>query len=199
MTEAELQALDDPDAPNTPAALPNHPGSIEPVSEIEQRQRREAMTAMLAQGVSRDAITITFGTKFGMTERGVRALIEEVRAMWDDEDADAARYYKSGQLRRMHRHIQEAAKDRKWTAVANLEKVFADVAGTNTKEEEQPIDVDSRLNDALLSVLGAKDTQQVRILVERERMRIELDVDDELPQRLPAGRTIAEAPQGGGG
>ena len=194
MTEAELQALDDPEAPNLPEAMPGHQGS-KLVPEAERRQRREAMTAMLAQGVSRDAIFTTFMARFNMTEAAVKQLMTDVRAMWDDEDAEAARYAKGAARRRLHRHIQEAAKDRKWTAVANLEGVLADVEGTNVKDEDLPVDVDARLSEALLAVLNATDTKEVRVMIERERMLIELGPEAGAGQLAAQAETIVEAPQ----
>lgn len=200
MTEAELAELDEPDEPNLPEALPGAgmTGTLAPVSLEKQRERRALMSGMLAQGAGRDAITAAFGKKFGMTDEAVRVLIDEVRAMWDDEDADHARYARSAARRRLHQSIREANKDRKFTAVANLEKVLADVEGTNVNEEDQPIDVDSRLSDALLHMLQQEDTKGVRLIIERERAIIELGGPDgtSRPAKLAPGQTIVE-PGGG--
>ena len=179
MTEAELQrTLADDSAPNVPQVLPGHQGSVERVPVEQARERRALMTAALANGISRDAIVQQFENKYGMNPDSVGALMADVRAMWDDEDAEAARYAKGAARRRITGHIREASKDRKFTAVANLEKVLADVEGTNVNDDELPADLNSRLSDAVLHILGAAETKDVRIMIESQRMFIELGERD---------------------
>ena len=198
MTEEQLAELDDPDAPNVPAVLPGHQGPQAIVPVGEQRARRNAMSTALQQAAGTDIILATFAKQFGMTESATRTLIAEVRAMWDDDDAEGARYKKSAQERRLMQHIGKAAKAGKYTAVANLEKTYADVTGTNIHEDDKPVDVDSRLTDALLSVLGVLDTKEVRILISQQKTIIELSALDgtEKVRRLKPGEgeTIVEEP-----
>lgn len=196
MTEAELAELDDPDAPNVPAVLPGHQGPQAIVTVNKQRERRQAMSQMLQQGVSNDVIRATCERQFGMTEHAVQLLRGEVRAGWDDDDAEGARYEKAAQKRRITTHIAKAAKAGKWTAVAGLEKVYADVVGTNIHEEDKPMDVDARLTDALLAELNAQGTKEVRIMIQTQRMFIELGERDGtvVPSpKLKPGETIVEA------
>lgn len=174
MTEAELSEYDDPTAPNVPARLPGHQGPQAIVPVAEQRERRMFMSGMLSRGVSRDEIIKAFEAQFGMTESGIGNLMSEVRGLWEADDADELKYAKSAARRRIHRHIREAAKDRKFTAVANLEKVLSDVEGTTIVEEEKTLDVDGRVSDAILAVLGSETARDVRIMIEKERMLIEL-------------------------
>ncbi len=178
MTEAELAKLDDSSAPNVPAKLPGHPGPNTSVSVAEQRERRSIMSGMLSQGVDKEDIQLAFAQKFGMTDVAIRNLTKEVRGMWEDDDAESLRYAKSGARRRILRSIREANKDRKYTAVANLEKTLADIEGTNVVPEEKPLEVDSRLNDAVLAMLGASDSRSLRILVESERARMLIEVGE---------------------
>lgn len=174
MTEAELAELDDPDAPNLPERMQGHQGSMPNVSVTEQRKRRALMSSLLSQGTAREMIYNAFDQQFGMTQPATQLLIREVQTMWETEDEEDARYLRSMTTRRVLDEIREARKDRKWSAVAKLEGVLADVQGTNVKEDEAPINVDSRLSDAILSILGASDTTEVKLLIESERMFIEL-------------------------
>lgn len=194
MTEAELAELDDPAAPNVPARMPGHQGPQAIVTVDVQRDRRAAMSSLMSQGVSTDGLLSAFSSNFGMTESATRALITEVRAMWDDDDAEAARYARGAAKRRLHRHIQSASKDRKWTAVANLEGVLASVEGTDVQEEDKPIDTNARLTEALLGLLGETDTKDVRIMIEKERMYIELSGRDGTVQhkQIEAGEVVVE-------
>ena len=195
MTEAELAELDDPDAPNLPARLPGHQGPQSLVLVAEQRARRSAMSSAFQQGAGAETILATFASKFSMTEDATRKLMAEVRAMWDDDDAEGARYEKASQKRRLLGHIGKASKAGKWTAVGNLEKVYADVVGTNIHEDDKPVDMDTRLSDAVLTELGAMDTKEVRILIQTERIFIELGQRDgtlATRPKLKPGETVVE-------
>lgn len=196
MTEAELAELDDPDAPNVPAVLPGHRGPHDIVPVGEQRGRRQAMSNALQQAPGTDAILATFAKEYGMTDAAIRSLMHEVRATWDDDDAEGLRYEKAAQKRRLLGHIAKASKAGKFTAVANLEGTYASVAGTDIHEEDKPIDVDARLTDALLAELNALGTKEVRVMIQTERTFIELGTRDGIPDhsKLKPGQTIVEAP-----
>ena len=143
------------------------------------------MSAALVAGVPMETIVAEFQTKYGLSLDGVKHLVSEVRAMWTEEDADAARYAKNTARRRYLGHIREAAKDRKWTAVANLEAGLAAVEGTTKVEDETPTDINQRLEDAILHQLGQEGTKGVRMLIQRERAFIELGEHDGTPLQLP--------------
>lgn len=192
MTDAELAELDDPDAPNVPAVLPGHQGPQAIVPVTEQRARRQAMSNALQQSPGTDVIIAHFAKTFGMTEAATRNLMVEVRAIWDDDDAEGLRYEKSAQKRRLLGHIAKAVKAGKYTAVANLEGTYASVAGTDIHEDDKPVDVDARLTDALLAQLGMMDTASVRVMIQTERTFIELGARDGTPDRPQIGETIVE-------
>ena len=195
MNGAELAELDDPDAPNLPERLPGHQGPQSLVLVAEQRARRSAMSSAFQQGAGAEAILATFATKFSMTEDATRKPMAEVRAMWDDDDAAGARYEKASQKRRLLGHIGKASKAGKWTAVGNLEKVYADVVGTNIHEDDKPVDVDARLTDAILAELNAQGTKGVRILIQTQRTFIELGQRDgtlATRPKLEPGETVVE-------
>ncbi len=196
MTEEQLAALDDPDAPNVPAVLPGHQGPQAIVSVRDQQARRTAMSSALQQGGSTDAILATFKAQFGMSAAATRMLRSEIRAAWDDDDAESMRYDKSAQKRRLLGVIGKATKAGKYTAVANLEATYAKVAGTDIHADDKPVDVDSRLTDAMLTVLNVMDTKQVRILISKERSIIELTAQDgteAVRVKAMPGETIVEA------
>lgn len=192
MTEAELAELDDPDAPNEPTTLVGHRGSSAMVPVQEQRERRGTMSAALAAGANSDQLIASFAKQYGMTETGTRNLMREVRAMWDDDDSESSKYKRSAQERRLLNHIQKAVKAGKFTAVANLEKEYTSVSGTGIHEDDKPIDVDSRLTEAILKEIGAMDTQSVRIMIQDEKTFIELTKHDgtvHSNKRLDSGKT----------
>lgn len=192
MTDVELQqVLDDKDAPNEPLKLPGLSGPRPNELMLQQvSQRRAAMTQALAQGVSVEAIQTMFVNQFGMRREQVRDLQREVRAMWDDDDAEFARYAKGAARRRIYGHIRKASAAGKFTAVAAFEKVMADIEGTNVVQEEKPTDVDARLTTAVLSVLGSLDTRAIRVIIEKERMVVELSARTGTPDLPKLGETV---------
>ncbi len=179
--EQVAQMLEDADGEaNVPQKLRGggHSGPIANVGPVEARQRRRLMSAALVAGVAMETIAAQFMDTYGMSIDSVKHLVSEVRAMWTDEDADAARYAKNTARRRYHGHIREASKDRKWTAVANLEAGLAAIEGTTAVEDEAPTDINARLEDAILHQLQQEGTKGVRMLIQRERMFIELGEHD---------------------
>lgn len=190
--------MDEPTAPNVPAALPGHRGPHAIVPLDEQRARRNSMSSALQQTADIDVIIASFLREYGMKEPATRNLINEVRAMWDTDDADGLRYEKSAQKRRILGHIAKATKAGKFTAVANLESTYASVAGTDIHADDMPIDVDARLTDAILAEMNALGTKEVRILIAQERTIIELTAQDGTATtraKLKPGETVVEVNQ----
>jgi hypothetical protein len=58
------------------------------------------------------------------------------------------------------------------------------VAGTDIHEDDTPVDIDSRLSEAILLVLGETNTKDIRIMIEKERTFIELSQGDGLPDAV---------------
>ena len=163
-----------------------------------QRERRRVLSRLMATGLSEDDICTVMGAEinpdgkpgFGMSTAAVKRLMRKVLAQWDEEDAERDPYLRAAAKRRLADYTREAAKDRSWTAVANLEKVRAGVEGTLEQEESvQP--VDSRLSDALLVVLREEDPSRVRELVQRGR---ELAERQRLGAAAPAPELVAPIP-----
>lgn len=185
LTDEELAELDDPSAPNLPMRMRGHQGSTKPVPVKAQRDRRAMLNKLMYSGFDRDTIYNAMAKKFGMGAHAVDNLMVEVRAAWDVEDAEDARHYRSMQIRRLNGHIPKAAAAGKWTAVANLEKVYASVAGTDQTEDDGPSDLDARYEEAVHDVLMAelvRDPKAVRIMIQRERMTVELAPDGTKPE-----------------
>ena len=166
------------DEPNVPAQLgAAHVGTKAYVGVEQRRIRRNAMSTALSNGVSNDELYATFDKLYGMTEIAVNNLRAETLAIWDDEAADQVRYAKPAAKKRLRKHIIKASSDGSWTAVANLEKVLMDIEGTADVQEAAQSG-ESRLTEAVLSLLGQTDEKDMRILIERERMYIEINGHD---------------------
>lgn len=177
LSDREIDAFLEGGEPNVPERVPGHPGSKDPsprLSSRESRLRREVVGELLATGVSRDEIVdlLADPSKTGLAgpvgEVEVGHLIEEVRAEWQEEDAERSKFYKAAAIRRLNKHIMKARAAGSWQAVANLEKVLMMIQGT-----AEPIEVSqpggTRLSEALLQVLNEADPREVRRLIESER------------------------------
>lgn len=176
MTEREVDEVLERanSAANRPAKLhsPGTGGSKPKVSTEEARHRRQMMSSALAQGFPTDAIYTQFNHEFGLSEEQTRRLMREVRAQWEAEDSEEARYAAAKQRRRLWDHIREARKAGKWAAVANLEKVLASVEGTDQPTETALAGDGARLSDAILAILGQTKEGDVRIMIERQILHI---------------------------
>lgn len=172
--ERVLNATDEPNAPLAIPGVKGLGGSKPHVSSTEARKRRTYMSYMLASGVAMDKVHEECQRLYGFTEEKTRELIKEVRAQWDEEDGEAGRYAKHAARRRILGAIRVATKEKKWHAVANLEKTLAEVEGTSIPVEEKTEPVDARLTEAIMAELGAQDEKSVRLLIQRERTYVEL-------------------------
>jgi hypothetical protein len=195
MTSAEVDAiLSDKTLPNEPAKLGGkYRGSQPYVDPAQARERRAAMSAALAQGASRDAIIATFTAKYNMSESAIESLRKEVVQIWAEEDREQLSISRGAARRRLMGHIHSAAKDRRWTAVAALEKTLSDIEGTVAPEPVNADDEDdvTRTMKVVMEQLGAMDAAQVRILIDRERIAIEAqrgDVEDLRPKAILSGK-----------
>jgi hypothetical protein len=177
--DKKLDELLNSDAPNKPEKIPGGksiPLTRTRISTQEQRKRREVLSRLLIQGTSNDMIFEIMGkTKnedgtngFGMSEAAVRGLIKEVYADWSDQDSERKPYNKTMAVRRIQWEMREAIKDNSWTSVAMLEKTLMSIQGT-----AEPLEIhatqEMRISNAVLNVLGEKDTKGLKALVESER------------------------------
>lgn len=178
VNDEELEELLQAEGPNLPAQLPG--GGLtghRPVVPVQvQRDRREAVSAMLSQGVSRDKIYQVMGAAtrpdgapgFQMTEDGVRALIAEVFQMWSEEDAEDRPNLKAAAIRRIKRNITAAKSKGAWTAVAQLERTLMMIEGTSSPIEVN-VNGSLKISTAVAHVLNIQSEDQIRALVEEER------------------------------
>lgn len=174
LTASEIANASASDAPNTPLAIPGERGVCGTqikISSEEATVRRRAMADMMEAGDGFDAIAAGFERTMGLTRSQVRHIQNEVRSMWNAEDADEKSYRKSTSIRRHRKHIKAAAKDRQWNAVAGLEKNLAAIEGTNEPIEVAVIATSDRVSDAMVRVLGTLSESDLLAVVKGEQDR----------------------------
>lgn len=196
LSDTEVDTILDKDLPNVPTRIDGTTAAQAYTPPDVARNRREAVSALLAAGVSTDAIVTQMGRAqitapdgvqhagFSLPQPQTMRLIAEVRQIWDAEDNERQQWAKSAAVRRHREHIRKASAKGAYTAVAMLETNLSRIEGTN-----EPIEIhvndDSRVNDAVMKVLGLTDPAKLRTLVAKERERyIETTGTEIVPHEL---------------
>lgn len=170
----ELAKDDETDKPNVPAR-PRPPT----IPAHESRRRRSVMESLLANGVSHDKVIEIFtsgenlpdGTPgFGMKERGVQQLIQEVYEVWQEEATSRAKYDGHAAQKRLFRHIEDAKDARGWNAVAKFEELLMKIQGTEVPAETR-VNISVALDENVMMVLGGLDQAHIVELIQSERTR----------------------------
>lgn len=187
MNEYDIERLLEFDVgPNEPKPIVGGGGtggtqSVTRLDEVATRRRRKFIADLLINGADRHRIievaTIEQHDKnnrpipgFPMTEREVDSAIRQIQIEWEEEEADDKRFAKPKAIRRILLEIDEARKDGSFSAVAQLEKVLMSMQGTAEPLEINQ-QVDNRVTDALLTIMGEMDKARLRLLVDQERAR----------------------------
>ncbi len=162
------------DQSNQPAKMGSHglSGPRRHVTVEERQQRRVDIEHMLIMNRSDADIVADMHTKYGMSELAVKKLIDERLERMAKESSHRKPYRKATAERRLGEHIEEAAKDRSWSAVANLEKVRASIEGTIEEPGQGPAISQERLTEAVAQIVQGLDPERFKIWVERERVLI---------------------------
>lgn len=171
LTDSEIDKfLEEPKEGTKLENRPDNPRSAIVADRSVMRRQRDMVGDLVASGLSTTAIQDVMAKpeQGALDESTVNLLVRQVRADWDEEDAERKLHYKSAAIRRLHKHIVKAQAAGAWPAVANLEKVLMQIQGT-AEPLEMPMPVDSRLTEALLQVLGERDPRNVREMIEREK------------------------------
>jgi hypothetical protein len=156
------------------------------ITAPEKAKRRQVLSRIMWSGLSDDDIYEIMGRPrdqdgFGMDRDQVKKLIDEVYAMWATEKAAREPYIKELSINRILDHIRKAGKEGSWTAVANMEKVLAQILGTY-----EPVEVvqhtSARIDEAVLKVLGETEESELRRMIADERKLFEAHDQSQIPK-----------------
>ncbi|MEA3225157.1 MAG: hypothetical protein U9Q07_04340 [Planctomycetota bacterium] len=154
---------------------------IESKKVVDARRRRMGIEALLRSGFTDDEIyeiaCYKVDKKTGQRGLGfanpaaVRAEMYKVYAKWTTEDEERQPYDKSAAIRRLQKHIRVAAADKKWTAVANMEKVLGMIQGTVEQPggQVQVAATPSRWVGAVMAKITKLAPDKFREIVEEQR------------------------------
>lgn len=143
------------------------------VSLVEVRKRTEFIENALVAGISASRITRAARDQFGMPAPSVKNYIARIRERWAEEERDSRPFYKQQSIRRIYGHISAARAEKNWSAIAQLEKLLADIQGTKEPIAVQ-IDVDATMKEAALHVIANLTPERRRALITEQRRLREL-------------------------
>lgn len=105
------------------------------ISRHEATERKVYLTKMLVSQYDQHEIYAFMSKKFQMSKSTVDQMELSIYEAWEREDDKRARHMKPAAIRRLHDHIREARKAGNWSAVANFERILANMLGMNAPLE----------------------------------------------------------------
>jgi hypothetical protein len=143
------------------------------VSLANVRKRTEFIENLLVAGISPSRIARAAREQLGMKSSSVNTYIDRIRERWAEEERGSRPYYKQQAIRRIYGHISQARAEKNWSAIAQLEKLLADIQGTKEPITVQ-IDVDATVKEAALHVIANLTPERRQALIAEQRRLREL-------------------------
>lgn len=141
------------------------------VPKSQRIKRRQLLSAMIANGATGEEIVHQMQIEFGMTQRAIQKLMNEVVQSWADEEVERRPHWKRAAIKRMHGHIAAARAEKQWTAVASLERLLAQMQGT-MEPVVLDVNVDATVRESVINVVAMASPARVQQLAEQAlRMR----------------------------
>ena len=153
-----------------------------PMPTAAQRiERRRQVRTLLIMGGSRDEILDECARSFGMSEEAVDALIADVRQdMRDRLNACLGEDGRAIQLARLTDYKPQLVREKKWAAVAQIEKLEMDLLGTAAAKKLN-VTVDGEVREVVAHVLSELSAEQLAALVRGEDIPLGGHSRPELP------------------
>lgn len=114
----------------------------------------------------------------GIGKTAAVGAIRRVMDRWVAESEADRSFNKVTAVRRLFSHMQDARRDKKWSAVLGCERLIADIQGTR---EPIRIDLNANVNMALVNCIGAMTSE------DREALLAEYEVLEETAAQLKQG------------
>lgn len=138
------------------------------VTREEIKKRTEYIEALMIQGVPLSRIESSAKTSFSMSRNQVATYMTRIREKWSEEEQKARPHYKAQAMRRILGHIAQAKGDKNWAAVAQFEKLLAEMQGTKEAVEVH-LNVDVQTTEAVLHVISGLSPERRTALIEEQR------------------------------
>jgi hypothetical protein len=141
---------------------------------IDQKQRekiRLACDALVIASVPISEAVPVIRDKFNLTDQQANSEIDRSLERLLSESERLRPFNRATAERRILGHIRNASKRNQYTAVANLEARLAEIQGTAAPTEHR-VQIDARLTQASLNILGAMNQEEVEELIQEELKRM---------------------------
>ena len=143
------------------------------IVSIEERRKRTALIeGLLISGVPMTRIEDQARQLHQMTKSQVGAYIARIRETWAAEEAGNRAHNKAQQQRRLYGHISAAKADKNWPAVAQFEKLLADIQGT--REPLEMTVTTTTLTEVTMKVVSGLTPERRGQLLARHRQLLAL-------------------------
>jgi hypothetical protein len=147
-------------------------------------ERKSLCVQLMQAGFSRQMVLEELERR-GFPPRESQATYDEVLKGWCEAFEQDRATFKIQQAERLRSHIAQAAAAQKWSQVASLERIYAEVVGTLAPLRVE-VDDGRVMRDALASVIASLSEEEL------DRMAIE---QAELEAAAAQARLLAPAPQ----
>jgi hypothetical protein len=143
----------------------------------EARAQRAWVEQLYVQGL--DASTIARlserdpqagGIGYRITKSRVDTLIQRIHTVWIREGEMALGLRKERRLRRIQTQIQKATAEKKWSAVATLEKLSAEIAGDLAPQQVE-VKAAVAIAQSVTAVLGEMSEDEIQALLREDAER----------------------------
>lgn len=160
----------------------NHP-KLKPGVSLERLQRQLRVEKLLLDGHPEVRIHMAIVEVAGpVSLQTIKKDITAIRKRWLEEDVAHREYARSMSMRRLFDEIRYARKDGRWSAVASLERLLAQIQGTLAPDNSSSKQDDDRatLLDYLMSITDEDLDREVSKVRKLESLEPEIiDVEGE--------------------
>ncbi len=155
---------------NEPADIAGKsPGPLTPRQEAAAR--RAAVDLMLMDGTPDRDIIDALRDTFGMTKQHAADSLKKAKSRLQKQSDERKPLNRALAERRLHDHIANARMRKQFAAVAQLEKQLSAIQGTEQPPETN-VNVNVRLNAAVMHVLGQLEPAQLQSIIVDEAARL---------------------------
>lgn len=163
-----------------PASASERRAIVYPIDVI--REQHDVIEQWLVGGVSLSGIEKAAKKRWGIKGSRVRRIVDKVRGRWIEETRAERPHWKAQAIRRVYGHIAAAREASQWNAVAQFERLLAEMQGTK-EPLEIALNVDRAVSEAALHAVAQLSPERIRQIADEQRQL-----------RLLAARAVIETP-----
>lgn len=138
------------------------------VTPEQRRARLMAVEQMLTLGVTPQQMEATLKAQYDMGPAKVASYVGQVRARWAAEGEQDRAQLKKAAIRRIQQHIRGAVAKGQFSAVAQLERLLADIQGTKEAVEVN-LNVSTTVTEAVIGIVTGMTAEEQAALIEEQK------------------------------